>query len=121
MRGEMRAAWHGVDRSDLTRESIPVETQNVRESIAGELGTLRHEFDVGRIGLFGSYAAGTPREGSDVDLLVEFRRPIGLFRFVRLRDYLSRRLGAPVDLVTVAALKPEMREHVLKTVQYVGN
>jgi uncharacterized protein len=56
-----------------------------------------------------------------LDLLVDFERPVGLFRFVRLRDHLSRRLGAPVDLVTVAALKPGIRERVLETVQYVGN
>ncbi len=100
---------------------MPMETQDVRRAIAGEIDTLRREYSIARIGLFGSHAAGTAREGSDVDLLVDFQRPIGLFRFVRLRDYLSRRLGAPVDLVTVAALKPRMRERVLKTVQYVGN
>jgi uncharacterized protein len=98
-----------------------MEAQDVRETIASELETLRRDFSVVRIGVFGSYAAGTPREDSDVDLLVDFERPIGLFRFVRLRDYLSQRLGAPVDLVTPAALKPAMRERVLKTVQYVGH
>ena len=93
---------------------------DVRKAIAAELGVLRREYSVERIGLFGSYARGEQSAGSDVDLIVAFERPIGLFRFVRLRDYLSQRLGARVDLVTVAALKPGIREHVLKTVQYVG-
>lgn len=98
-----------------------METLAIRTTIARELDTLRREFSVGRIGLFGSHAAGSAREGSDVDLLVDFQRPVGLFHFVRLRDYLSRRIGAPVDLVTVAALKPGIRERVLETVQYIGN
>ncbi len=94
---------------------------DVRRAIATELGMLRREYSVERIGLFGSYARGEQSEGSDVDLIVTFDRPIGLFRFVRLRDYLSKRLGARVDLVTAAALKPGIRERVLKTVQYVGS
>ena len=94
---------------------------DVRRTIAAELDTLRREYSVVRIGLFGSYAGGKQSKGSDVDLIVSFERPIGLFRFVRLRDYLSKRLGAQVDLVTLAALKPGIRERVLETVQYVGN
>jgi hypothetical protein len=94
---------------------------DVRRTIAAELGTPRREYSVERIGLFGSYARGEQSQGSDVDLIVAFEQPIGLFRFVRLRDYLSKRLGARVDLVTAAALKPGIRERVLKTVQYVGN
>ena len=52
-------------------------------------------------------------EGSDVDVLVEFDRPIGLFAFIDLRDYLGQLLGRRVDLVTVEALKPQLRERIL--------
>ena len=89
-------------------------------AIAAELDTLRREYSVERIGLFGSYVRGDQEEGSDVDLLVDFERPVGLFRFVSLRDYLSERLGTRVDLATVAALKADFRERVLGTVQYIG-
>jgi predicted nucleotidyltransferase len=46
-----------------------------------------------------------PSENSDVDLLVEFSRPIGLFEFVRLQRELGEQIGRKVELVTPAALK----------------
>ena len=51
---------------------------------------------------------------SDVDLLVEFSVPVGLFEFVRLRRFLEEILGARVDLVTPGALKPQLRQAVLR-------
>ena len=64
--------------------------------------------------LFGSTARGEAHDGSDVDLLVEFRRPIGLLEFSRLRRELEAMVGRPVDLVTVDALKPRMRDAILR-------
>ena len=93
----------------------------VHKAIAAELDKLRREYSVERIGLFGSYASGDQKEDSAVDILVDFARPVGFFRFVNLRDYLSERLGTRVDLATPNALKPDFRKHVMETVQYVGN
>jgi len=53
-----------------------------------------------------------------VDVLVEFKEPVGLLKFVSLKYYLSELTGKEVDLVTKAALKPEIRNHVLKEVMY---
>lgn len=65
---------------------------------------LSAEFGIRRIGLFGSYAQGEPGEASDVDLIVEFERPIG-FRFVELAEYLENLLGREVDLLTPASIR----------------
>lgn len=54
---------------------------------------LRSEYGVSRIGLFGSVASGTAKESSDVDIVLEFERPVG-FRFVELADYLESPLAA---------------------------
>jgi predicted nucleotidyltransferase len=64
--------------------------------------------------VFGSMARGEARPDSDVDILVEFARPTGLFAFVRLKRDLEAVLGRPVDLVTREALKPQLLEAVLK-------
>lgn len=53
------------------------------------------------------------RPGSDVDVLVEFSQPIGLFAFLDLKTELEHLLGRPVDLVTADALKPQMRDKIL--------
>ena len=46
---------------------------------------------------------------SDVDILIEFDRPVGAFEFLDLQDELEHVLGRPVDLVTPAAVKERMR------------
>jgi uncharacterized protein len=70
-------------------------------------------FGVAALFIFGSVATGQAQNDSDVDVLVDFCRPIGLFEFAGLQDYLTSVLGHRVDLVTRAALKPGMRERVL--------
>ena len=70
-------------------------------------------FGVARLSLFGSFARDEGRNESDVDLLVEFSRPIGLFEFVRLQRQLGELIGHRVDLVTPAALKPQLRDRIL--------
>ena len=76
--------------------------------------SLLDAFGVSRVFLFGSFARDEGRDDSDVDLLVEFNRPIGLFAFARLQRELGERIGRPVELVTPAALKPQLRERILR-------
>jgi uncharacterized protein len=62
--------------------------------------------------IFGSVARGDARPGSDVDLLVEFDRPIGLFHFFRTLGTLEQLLGCRVDLVMRDAVKPQLRDRI---------
>ncbi len=77
------------------------------------------EFSVKNIGVFGSFARNEQTDQSDIDLLVEFSRPVGFITFIRLENFLSERLGKKVDLVTPDALKPVIRHDVLTEVIYV--
>jgi predicted nucleotidyltransferase len=72
------------------------------------------QFGVKSLALFGSVARDEARPDSDVDILVEFDQPVGLFGFVRLKDYLEQVLGGAVDLVTPDALRPQLRDRVLE-------
>ncbi|MGV0025431.1 nucleotidyltransferase family protein [Phormidesmis priestleyi] len=72
------------------------------------------EFGVQSLMLFGSVARDEARSDSDVDLLVEFDRPVGLLTFVRLKRYLEEILESSVDLGTPDSLKPYLREPVFK-------
>src|SRR4030065_1648819 len=80
--------------------------------------TLRGEFKVKTIGVFGSYVRGEQKRGSDVDILVEFEEDaeIGFFKFLDLEEFLSRKLGVKVDLVTKNALKPYIGKCILRVV-----
>ena len=90
----------------LRREDILQTLRASRESL--------ESFGVARVSLFRSFARDEGREDSDVDLLVEFGRPVGLIEFVRLQRRLVEIIGHPVDLVTPAALKPQLRDRILR-------
>ena len=68
---------------------------------------------VTRLRLFGSHARDQARDDSDVDLIADLGRPLGL-RFFSLQDEVSRRLGLKVDLVTEAGLAPDIRHTELR-------
>ncbi len=76
---------------------------------------LRDEFGVSRIGLFGSVARDAFDDSSDIDMVVEFSRPIG-FRFMDLADYLEDLLGRKIDLLTSAGIEAIRSRHVSKNI-----
>jgi hypothetical protein len=92
----------------LTKEKIIA-------TLRGKQAYLAAEFGVSRIGVFGSFANGQPDEESDVDVLVEFDRPIG-FRFFELADYLESLLGRKVDLLTPTGIQNIRRERVAQRI-----
>jgi uncharacterized protein len=79
---------------------------------------LEKKYHVSRIGIFGSFARGESGADSDIDILVEFSRPIGL-DFVVLADELESMLRHRVDLVPLNAIKPKMMEHIREDIIYV--
>ena len=78
--------------------------EDVLHALADEAAYLRERFGVVRLALYGSFARGQARPDSDVDLLVELSRPLGL-QFVALAEYLEEKLGRKVDLATFNALR----------------
>ena len=64
--------------------------------------------------VFGSTARGDDGPTSDIDLLVDLDEGVSLVELVGLRRELGELLGAPVDVVPAASLKPRLREHVLR-------
>ena len=81
--------------------------------------TLQKNYHVRRIGVFGSFAHGEQKAKSDIDVLISFSEPIGLFHFIHTGDYLKRILKRKVDMVTPGALKPEIKRTVLREVRYI--
>ena len=79
---------------------------------------LSKKYHISRIGIFGSYARGDADEKSDIDILVDFKCPIGL-DFVTLAEELESMLRHRVDLVSSNAIKPNMMEHIKEDIVYV--
>ena len=74
---------------------------------------LINKFGVKSLQLFGSVARNESRSTSDVDLLVEFSRPVGYFGLFALQDYLEKALGCSVTLGTPESLKPALKDRIM--------
>jgi predicted nucleotidyltransferase len=95
----------------------PMRKVDVEQKLKEQKKYLEAHFFVEKIGFFGSYARDEQSEDSDIDILVEFSRPVG-FEFIELKEYLETVFGKRVDLVTENALKPNMKDNVLNEVQF---
>jgi uncharacterized protein len=91
---------------------------NIKSELLKNKQYLQEKYHVSTIGIFGSYARGEQKEGSDIDILVDLRQPIGL-DFVILADELESILKQKVDLVSSNAIKPKMMDRLKKEILYV--
>lgn len=91
----------------------------IKKTLAKEKDKLSEKFGVAEIGVFGSTVSGNSSKESDIDILVDFKKPIGLFKFVELENYLSEKLGRKVDLVSKKGIKPYIKENILNSTVYV--
>lgn len=95
---------------------------NTLEEIKSKLEAIKPMlkacYKVETIGIFGSYSRGEQTEKSDLDLLVTFSEPIGVYGFIEVEEFIKKKLGVKVDLVQKGALLPMIKEQILsETVQ----
>jgi predicted nucleotidyltransferase len=64
--------------------------------------------------LFGSAVRGEMKKRSDIDILVKLKKGKSLFDFVGLKLELEEKLGRKVDLVSYGAIKPRLKDIILK-------
>ena len=94
--------------------------ENIKRVLKDHTSEIAEKFGVKEIGIFGSYVRGEQEEGSDVDILVEFKEGYKTFdNYMDLKFYLEELLGLKVDLVSKSALKPRIKPHILREVVYV--
>ncbi|MBI3393784.1 MAG: nucleotidyltransferase family protein [Nitrospirae bacterium] len=90
--------------------------QEILSVLSGLKSELRARFNVTSVGVFGSFVRGEQRDGSDIDVLVDFSEEADLFDLVGLGIFLEEKLGRRVDVVPRRALRAEIRESVLRQV-----
>lgn len=93
--------------------------EEIRKILELHKEIVRSKYGVKEIGIFGSYVRGEQGKKSDLDLLVEFERPVGLIEFVGLKNYFSDLFNIDVDLVMKRALRPRIGQRILKEAVYV--
>ena len=74
------------------------------KKIKGQYSYLSQQYGIRRIGIFGSVAMDTAGQDSDIDIVVEFDRPIGL-KFMELIEYMEKLFGKKVDVLTKDGIK----------------
>ena len=94
--------------------------EEVMQVLRNDMPLLQERYGITRIALFGSFAQGSPREDSEVDIVVDTSHPLGL-KFFELSDYLSARLGRMIDLLTFNMLKIAKKkpEKLLRHMVYI--
>lgn len=88
-----------------------------RDEALANLAAHREEIlarGVKPLSLFGSVARDEAGPGSDVDLLIEFDHPVGLFELGHAREFLGQILERPVDLVMCDSIRPELSDGILR-------
>ncbi len=83
---------------------------------------FRDKFHIVRIGLFGSYARGEQKPGSDIDLLVEFEENTqDLYDLkIQIKDFFQIQLGIEVDICREKYIKPRIKGSILKETVYAN-
>jgi uncharacterized protein len=92
---------------------------DIVKTIADAAPDYERRFGVRRLAVFGSAASGDLRPDSDVDVLVEFEEP-SFDAYMDLKFSLEELTGRLVDLVTVNALKPRLRDRILAEARFVA-
>jgi len=93
--------------------------EELKKTLTSHKLELEERYKVGEIGIFGSYVKNEQKKASDVDILVEFKEPPTLVKFVNLENYLSDLLEVKVDLVMKKALKPHIGRAILEEVTII--
>lgn len=75
--------------------------------------TLKQEFNVRTLEIFGSYIKKDQKQNSDLDLMVTFSKTPTLIKFIELENFLSDRIGIKVDLVMKDSIRPRLRSSIL--------
>ena len=91
----------------------------IKEIIKKNKKQLEENYKVNILGIFGSYSHHNAHKNSDIDILVEFSETPDFFEFIRLENFLKNLLGIEVDLVTRNALKPLIKNEILKETIYI--
>lgn len=90
----------------------------IKEILKNHKQNLIDKYAIKSLGIFGSYARQDYTEKSDIDILVEFNKPIGI-EFIDLAYELEKILQKKVDLVSKKGVKPKYLYFVEKDLIYV--
>lgn len=91
---------------------------DIIENIKTHKSILQSKYGLNTIAIFGSFSHGLQNQGSDLDIMVDFDRPIGI-EFIDLANELEQILDIKVDLVSKNGIKPDYFKNIQTDLIYV--
>jgi predicted nucleotidyltransferase len=91
---------------------------DIRNILGTHKARLTEKYGLSTIAVFGSYSRGQQNEKSDIDILVDFYKPIGI-EFIDLANELEMLLKIKVDLVSKKGVKPQYLANIEEELSYV--
>src|SRR3989344_3097592 len=82
------------------------------KTISKKIVPVLRKNHVVKAGIFGSYARGEAKRNSDIDILIQPPKGIGL-GFVGIKLELEKELGKKVDLITYNSIHPYLKKYIL--------
>ncbi len=104
-----------MDKNDIFANSGK-DFKEIMQILKELESSVKSRYNAEIIGLFGSYARGEQKQGSDVDILVRFYEGATLFDFVGLAEFLEEKLDLKVDVVSERAIRVELKDQILREV-----
>lgn len=93
--------------------------EEIKTTLTKHKEELIEKYNIKEIGIFGSFVKGEQKTKSDIDILVEFNELPDIFLLIDLEDYLKKLLHKKVDLVRKEAIRPELKDVVLREAVYI--
>ena len=107
-----------MEKVSRARHALPLLTKDeIRQTLLKHRETLR-KYGVKRLGLFGSYVSDTAAADSDIDFLVDLEE-LTFDAYMGLRIFLEDLFQKKIDLVISASVKPRLKPHIEKEIEYV--
>jgi uncharacterized protein len=91
---------------------------SIKNSLTALKPEMEQRFFVNSIGLFGSVVRDDFKVSSDVDIIVDFTRPVGI-EFVDLANFIESKLNKKIDLVSRNGVKKKYFEQIESQIVYV--
>ena len=91
---------------------------DIKDTLKNNKQRLTEKYGISLLAIFGSYGREQQREDSDIDILVDFQKSIGI-EFIDLADELEILLQHKVELVSRNGIKPQYYQHIEKELMYV--
>ena len=95
-----------------------ITKKDVIKKIIEKKPMLKKEYYIVNIGLFGSFSENNQTKDSDIDILVEFSKPIG-WKFFALEKYLEQIFSRKIDLLTKKSIKKQIKPFILNQIIYL--